>query len=445
MPSGPKIVLIGGGSNSWIPSIVKDMVLTESLSGAEFVLLDIRKKASDLTKAFLDKLAAKLGASARFVSTDNQVQALKGADYVVITISTGRLKSMAHDLAIPQQYGIYHTVGDTSGPGGWARFIRNFDVFVGIARDINRHAPRAVVLNYTNPMATLTDVLCRLCNGPVVGLCHGLFGNLEILRNIYKLRSADQIAMRYAGLNHFFWVTEARAGKRDLVADMKRRLRTRSLSEIVHGGHEDAIGFHSNQDVADELYRQTGVMPYFGDRHICEFFPYYITSRKVMRQYRIVRTTVAQREKGYADREKKLKAMIKGKIPKQYFERSRETAANIIDAHSQGKTFIDVGNVPNVGQVSSLPHGSVLETAVCVDGNGFTPLSFGPLPQMVQAMVEPWAAVYTMIVDACFKKDLPMALQALRMDPVCANLSSDQVDKLGRALLKAHKRYITAF
>src|SRR5690242_3874614 len=135
-----KIVLVGGGSNAWTPTIVKDMMLTESLADSEFVLYDINKRASDLVLAFLQKLNQKLKTPARFVSSTLRAKALQGADYVVITISTGGLKSMAHDLAIPEQYGIYHTVGDTSGPGGWARLMRNFESFVSLATAINKYA-----------------------------------------------------------------------------------------------------------------------------------------------------------------------------------------------------------------------------------------------------------------------------------------------------------------
>ena len=81
------------------------------------------------------------------------------ANFFKTNFYTGGLDAMAHDLAIPEEYGIYHTVGDTAGPGGWARTIRNFDVFVSLAEAIKRLAPGAVVLNYTNPMTTLTTVL----------------------------------------------------------------------------------------------------------------------------------------------------------------------------------------------------------------------------------------------------------------------------------------------
>ena len=440
--SRKKIVIVGGGSNSWTPNIVKDMMLTESLADSEFVLYDINRKASDLVKAFLDKLARELSVDAKVVSTDNRAKALEGADYIVITISTGGFDAMAHDLAIPEDYGIYHTVGDTTGPGGWARLIRNFDVFVSLAGALNRYAPKAVVLNYTNPMSTLTDVLSRLCAGPVVGLCHGLFENLEFIKRFYHLKSEDEIAVKYAGLNHFFWITEARAGKRDVIADLRRKLKRQSLTDLLSIAYEDPHGHRSNRELATELFRLTGVMPYLGDRHTSECFPCYITSRKNMRKYRIVRTSVAERRKGFRSRDKRIKRMIRGAIDKDFFSRSRETAADIIDTHSEGRTFIDVGNLPNTGQISNLMPGVVVETAVRVDRNGFTPIMFRDLPDVVEGMTTPWARVFTMVVDACFARDRKMAFQALRLDPVCSHLNTDEVNEMGERLLKAHRKFI---
>jgi alpha-galactosidase len=442
--SNLKIVLVGGGSVLWTPVIARDLMLTASLSDAEIVLYDIHKEASDRTAAFCGKLAATLGVSARFVSTDRREQALAGANYIIITITTGGLDAMAHDLAIPEQYGIYHTVGDTSGPGGWARLIRNFDVFASLAQDINRYAPGAVVLNYTNPMSMLTDVLARLYEGPVVGLCHGLFENLEFIKDLYGLESENDIAVHYGGLNHFFWMTKARAHTTDVIADLASRLETQSFTDLKRPFTDDGeIG--SDREVASELFHLTGVLPYLGDRHTCEFFSWYITNPDNLSKYKLVRTTIAERKARAAQSARDLRSMIEGEIPGDYMKRSRETAADIIDAHSQGRVFIDVGNLPNVGQIAGLAHGVVVETAVRVDGNGFTPLAFGPLPRVVQEFVESWAVVYTMTVDACFAGNMKLALQALRLDPVCAHLNGLQVIELGERLLAAHQSHITAF
>ena len=442
----PRIVIIGGGSNAWTPRIVKDMILTESLSDAQIVLYDIDKPAGDLAKAFLDKLIAMLKVKARIVSTDDRAKAFKAADYFVITISTGKLKSMAHDLAIPEDYGIYHTVGDTSGPGGWARLMRNFGAFLELAQFINRHAPGAMIMNYTNPMSTLTQVLACLCDGPVVGLCHGLFENLEFLKRFYDLKSEDEIAVKYAGLNHFFWITEARTAKLDVMADLRNLLQDKGFTDLLRESDPDPMGFKSNRELATELFRMTDVMPYLGDRHTCEFLPSYITSQANMEKYRLVRTTIAERQTSREKRLADVRDMASGgDIPEELATKSRETAADIICAHAGGNVFIDVGNVPNIGQVANLPEGAVIESAMRVDGNGFSPITFGPLPQPVLGLVEPYAHAFDLGVEACFCKDRKKALQALRLDPVCSHLNTDEVNEMGTRLLNAHSEFIDIF
>jgi alpha-galactosidase len=438
----PKIVIVGGGSNAWTPNLVKDMLLTEELSCAQFILYDIDKKASDLTKAFLDKLAKKLKVNCVIKSTDRLSTAFKDADYFIIAISTGGLTSMAHDLAIPEDYGIYHTVGDTSGPGGWARTIRNFSVFIHLAEAINRYAPNAVILNYTNPMVTLTKVLAQKCDGPVVGLCHGLFENIEAIQRLYKVESEEKINLQYAGLNHFFWITEANVDGVDILADIKRRLKRKKFGDLFPVSSTDIMGFSSGRDVGDELFRLTGFLPYIGDRHTCEYFPWFITNRATMKKYGITRSSITDRKRLFRTRKTDLLKMIKGEIDSSYFEKSRETAADIISAHAIGKVFIDVGNLPNVGQISNLPKGTVVETAVKIDKNGFTPLAFGDLPEPIFGFIEPWTRVYDLTVQACFQKSKSLALQALRLDPVCSHLATPQVYEMGNRLLKAHKKHI---
>lgn len=438
---GKRIVIVGGGSNAWAPKIVRDMLLTEPLADSTFVLYDTRKAAAELVAAFLRKLNSVLGARGAFVPTDDRRRAFADADYFVITISTGGLDAMAHDLAIPEEYGIWHTVGDSSGPGGWARFLRNYPVFAGLARDINRWAPGAMVLNYTNPMASLTDVLARACTGPVVGLCHGLFENLAFLARHYGLSSEAEVSVNYGGVNHFFWTDRIHARGVDLLEDLLRKVRRRGFTALRRECLPEAAQRRESRELATALFDETGIMPYLGDRHTAEFFPCYITSRAAMRRYRLVRTSIDERRRGFRERDRELRAMVKGEIPADYRTRSRETAADIIAAHATGRPFIDVGNVPNVGQIANLPRGPVVETAVRVDGNGFSPVYFGELPQPVLGMVEPHAHVEATLVRAALERDRDLAFAALRLDPVCAHLTGERVREMGGRLLAAHRRF----
>ena len=445
MTTKPRIVIVGGGSKIWVSKLVKDMLLTPSVSEGEYVLLDIDKEAADTNKLFLQNLSCKLNIQPTFIPMDDQAEAFKGADYIVITISTGGFDSMAYDLSIPEEYGIYHTVGDSTGPGGWVRFIRNFDVFANMAHDINRYAPGAVVLNYTNPMSTLTDLLCRICAGPVVGLCHGVFESIEYLMQLYGFKSEDEISVKYAGMNHFFWVTQAKAGNKNLLFDLMKKLKTTTLTKLIPNFNADPLTQATRQELATELMRLTGYMPYIGDRHTCEFVPGYTCSLKTMEKYKISRTSIEDRKEYLKTQIKYINESFDKDIEDEYFRRTRETVADIIDAHLTGKVFIDVGNLPNIGQISNLPQGIVVETAMCVDRNGFSPIAFGALPDAIQAMIQPWAKAYQMVVDACFNKDKQLAMEALCVDPLCGHLTKKQIEEMGEKLLQAHKKYISIF
>jgi alpha-galactosidase len=436
-----RICIVGGGSNAWAPKIVKDMMLTPGIADSTFVLYDIDRAAAELVAAFLRRLGTRLGTGASIEATDDRRRAFEGAGHFVITISTGGLDAMAHDLAIPEEYGIWHTVGDTSGPGGWARMLRNFPVFAGLARDIERFAPGAAVLNYTNPMAGLTDILSRACTGPVVGLCHGLFENLEFLAAHYGLADESELSVQYGGVNHFFWTTRVAARGREVLADLRSTVRRRGFTALMRESSPDPMGFRSQRELATALFDETGLMPYLGDRHTCEFFPCYLTDRALMRRYGLERTSIADRRAMFRDRDRALRAMAKGAIPEEYLRRSRETAADIIAARVTGRPFIDVGNLPNVGQVGNLPRGAVVETAVRVDGNGFSPICFGDLPQPVLGLVEPHAHVQATLVRACLERDRDLAFAALRLDPLCAHLGGDRVREMGARLLRAHRRF----
>jgi alpha-galactosidase/6-phospho-beta-glucosidase family protein len=132
-------------------------------------------------------------------------EALQGADFVILTISTGALEAMRHDIEIPEKYGIYQSVGDTVGPGGLARALRNIPVVVSIAQRMDEICPNAWLLNYTNPMTTLTRAVNQQSYIKTIGLCHELIGVRNRLAHMLSVSPA-QIKTNVAGINHLIWI-----------------------------------------------------------------------------------------------------------------------------------------------------------------------------------------------------------------------------------------------
>ena len=113
---------------------------------------------------------------------------------------------MAVDLDVPARHGITQTVGDTVGPGGINRALRNVPVLVGIARAMEEHCPDAWLLNITNPMTCLTRAVCRETRIKAVGLCHEV-GNFTMDLAIALGRPLEAVSASVTGINHFPVVT----------------------------------------------------------------------------------------------------------------------------------------------------------------------------------------------------------------------------------------------
>ena len=59
---------------------------------------------------------------------------MEGADFVVISILPGTFDEMESDVHLPERYGIYQSVGDTTGPGGLVRALRTIQCLQKLQR-----------------------------------------------------------------------------------------------------------------------------------------------------------------------------------------------------------------------------------------------------------------------------------------------------------------------
>lgn len=154
-----KITIIGAGSYSWGPIFLRDIIVTPELTGSKICLHDIDAERMDLNFRLAQKFVETAQADFRITPTLSLNEALDGADFIILTITTGGLETTRHDLEIPTCYGIQQLVGDTTGLGGLSRALRNIPVLAAMAKKVDEHCPRAWLLNYTNPMTTLTRTL----------------------------------------------------------------------------------------------------------------------------------------------------------------------------------------------------------------------------------------------------------------------------------------------
>jgi alpha-galactosidase/6-phospho-beta-glucosidase family protein len=419
---GPRIAFVGGGSYQWGPKIILDVALNEDLRGGRLILHDINAEALDDMYAWGTRALDRAEADLELEKTLRLEEALQGADFVVLSISTGGLDATALDLEVPARYGVVQTVGDTVGPGGHFRALRNIPVVVDTARTMERVCPDAVLLNLTNPLTALTRAVTKATSIRAVGLCHELFSTLGMLSKMFDMPEAA-INVRVAGVNHFIWVTDVSVRGRDVTEEAFRRISGGEAREIAlaeAAGNTDP--FVNTWGFRTELCRLYGYLPAAGDRHLCEFLPGYLRDEKERERLDLRITTVdVRREKLAADIER-VRRMIRGdeSIPTG---RSREEISDIMAAMWTGEDSVNIVNLPNAGQVRDLPLGAVVETYGALNGSGASGIVFGELPPPVAALVHPHVFNQEATVQAALTGDRELAFRAFLNDPLVGNQS----------------------
>jgi alpha-galactosidase len=442
----PRIVIVGGGSYQWVPKLLVDLVNTPSLAEAEIVLQDIDPEPLVPIADFVRHVVGLKGLGMSVSTTTDQRAALPGADYVVVTISTGGFASMRHDLEIPERHGIKQSVGDSVGPGGIMRALRNIPVLVRIARDMEELCPDAWMLNMTNPMTTLCRAMTHETSIKTVGLCHEIAGAQFALSTLFDVGFLD-LEFDIVGVNGEDAFPRLRALIDD--PDGLGAAPIRVPSEYGEEAQRLASGF-SKRDLLEHhkvklaLFERFGVLPGAGDRHLVEFFPGFLTEESGWgKRWGVELTTIADRE-GDADGHKE--ALVKMRASDEVSKMpSGEMVAPMIDAFLRDRPHAFPLNLPNTGQAPDLPPDVVVEAMCVADGAGLHPRDQVRLPPVLAEWLRRISAAQEATVAAALSGDRGKVVEAMLLDPLAGRIDFDHVEQMTDEMLAATAQWLPQF
>jgi len=454
----PRLVIIGGGSVQWVPNLLRDIANTPSLHGSHIVIEDIN---ADLVPQMVQlgrHIADVRGLGLTVSGSTNQREALAGADFVVVAISTGGLESMRHDLAIPARYGIVQTIGDTVGPGGISRALRNIPVLVDIARDMDELCPKAWMLNVTNPMTTLCRAVSAATSIKVVGLCHEVTITHFLLSLLLDVSYFD-LEMTVAGVNHFPVISKLRVAGEDGFAKLAELLDGSEgvleapLSVDLPDGvlHGEPLGERwTKRDIVEhsriklDLFRRFGVLPGAGDRHLAEFFAGYLTEASSFGiEWGVQVVPIEVHERSQIERQRDMAAALASTEVSPW--PSGELVAPLIDSLLTGTPRTMPLNIPNDGSVQDLGDGMVVETMCVADAEGVRGKERTALPRFLAEHLKRIAASQEMTVAAALLGERGLVLDAMQTDPLAGRLDVSQLASMANELLSATAEWLPQF
>ncbi|MEJ8305823.1 alpha-glucosidase/alpha-galactosidase [Saccharibacillus sacchari] len=429
-----KITFIGAGSTVFVRNVLGDIMLTPALQGFELALFDINPQRLHESETLLRAMKNTANSQCEIQSYTDRKQALQGAKYVINAIQVGGYDPCTiTDFEVPKKYGLRQTIADTLGIGGIFRNLRTIPVMLDIAADMREVCPDAWFLNYTNPMAVLTNVMNTAGGIKTVGLCHsvqqcvpGLFENLGM--------DATNVRAKIAGINHMAWLLEVTRDGEDLYPEIKRR-----AAEKQKEKHHDMVRY--------ELMNRFGFYVTESSEHNAEYHPYFIKKNypELIERFNIPLDEYPRR---CVNQIREWGEVRDGLMQSESLAHTRsiEYASHILEAMETDKPIKIAGNVMNNGLITNLPQDACVEVPCLVDASGVNPTYVGALPPQLAALNQTNINTQRLTIEAALTGKREHVYHAALLDPhTAAELSIDDIVALCDDLIEAHGDWLPQF
>ncbi|MDT0711336.1 alpha-glucosidase/alpha-galactosidase [Mammaliicoccus sciuri] len=429
-----KITFLGAGSTVFAKNVLGDCMTVEALQDFEFALFDINEERLNDSEMMLNNLKEGMNSTVTIRSYKNRKEALRGAKYIINAIQVGGYDpATITDFEVPKKYGLRQTIADTLGIGGIFRNLRTIPVLQEFAKDIKEVCPDAWFLNYTNPMAVLTNIMLK--EGiKTVGLCHSVQVCASELLESLELPT-DHIQSKIAGINHMAWLLEITRDGKDLYPEIKKRAKEKQQST-----HDDMVRF--------ELMDKFGYYVTESSEHNAEYHPYFIKSQypELIEQYNIPLDEYPRRCVNQIEEWEHMRDDIVNDQNLTH-ERTHEYGSYIIEAMETNKPYKIGGNVLNTGGlISNLPKNAVVEVPCLVDASGINPTYIGDLPEQLAALNRTNINTQLLTIEAALTQQKEKIYQAAMLDPhTSAELSISDIISLCDDLIEAHGDWLPTY
>jgi len=451
-----KLTIIGAGSAVFTKNIVTDLLSIDTFKKMEISLQDIDPVRLKASHELLNVISEKLNASPKITSHTDRRESLVGSNFVQTTIQVGGYNpSTIIDFEIPKEYGLKQTIADTLGIGGIMRGLRTIPVLLDIAKDVMEICPKAIWLQYVNPMcANMIAINNSFPEIKTIGLCHSVQGTAEMLAKDLG-ENIENIDYLCVGINHMaFYQKFEKKSNGGFSEDLYPRLKIladKIVNDEQLSSRSEKINHESDkilhEKVRYEILRRFGYFVTESSEHFAEYVPWFIKQNRqdVIDKYKIPIEEYIDRCKYNINLWDQLEKDMTP-IYEQPLKRSNEYASFIIDGVINNNEITINANVINDGYIENLPSNSCVEVPCLINSNGYSPQKFGKLPEHLAALMRTNINVQILTAEAALTRKKEHIYHAAMLDPLTAtNLTIDEIYSMTDKMIEAHGNYLPKY
>lgn len=457
MVQHPKVVVIGAGSLFFGRQAIWQMVQSPYLNSGTLALVDTNEKRLDQMLTLGRKVAEANNVRLRVEGSTNRKDVLSGADFVILSFANDTVKYRGIDCTVSEKYGVRMCSGDTIGPGGIFRAMREFPVILECAKDVESLCPGAWVINYINPTAVhgigikryapnlKSFALCDSQHMPHLKIRYAVYAGIISKAEDYSEDIDKNFDFRVAGVNHFTWLIKAEYKGRDMSPNIAEALKAEALAEKETLGGDTGAKAIFNNAISYELYDIFGRIPTCTG-HTKEYVRFWQglgRSREEIPPLSIWETE--DRYKRHEEMWNQVDSFITGKTPiGEYMSTFKpDHATDIIEnmVGKLGKPFYV--NTFNQGAVTNMNNDSFLELCCDVTMDGIKPYPVGDMPRGIRGMCELILDTHELTAEAIAERSFAKLRRAMMTDPLISSIGD--ADNIIKELLEQERDALPKF
>lgn len=358
-------------------------------------------------------------------TTTDLAEAVRGADFVFSAIRVGGLAGRVHDERAALDLGVLGQ--ETTGAAGIAFALRTGPVALEIARTVAAEAPKAFVINFTNPAGIMTELMQTVLGQRVIGICDTPSGLGNRVGALYGA-SEFELSLDYVGLNHLGWLRHAWYHGRDLVAEVlaePEKLARLEEADVFPIEWMQRLGalpneylyyWYCNREAVASILSADATRGEFLQAQQSRF--YQQATAHPERALQLWTATHDEREATYMA-EARDEGEERPDLTGGGYER---VALALMRAIALGERAEMIVNVRNGHTLAALPPDAVIEVPCLVDAAGAHPLSTEPPGGAELGLMMQMKAVEQLAIRAVLEQDRGLAFEALAKHPLVGSV-----------------------
>ena len=452
------VVFVGGGSFRTLPIVRAALGRKGGLHRGKITLVDFNLPRVETVGRLIMQTPEYRDADCTVTWTDKLDKALPGADMVSVSFPVGSGKVCALSDQACNQRGFIG--GDQISPSGAFRSLTGGAVLLDIARRMEKHCPKAWLVDFANPVAVYSGMVNNHTRIRALGVCGGMSNHRWDLTRLLFDRDEfrDEFKVSAAGINHLSILLRGTWHGQDIYKLLDRALSRKDwkpcrIPTVPHSEKLIQLGLR----LMAEMYRRFGKVVFSteGDGHAHVFYDE--LGKSYLRSWKPASLAAIKKHgrmqaKSRRKVDLEFRALLDGDLDDAFWAQKEKDGRFAPDPHFPTSVIIRAlsGNSrewlaasrPNRGAVRGFKDRTVLEYSMILDRDGVHPEPDLEVPDAFHGLITSLATHQTLLGDAIATQDPKLLAAALFAYPIYQN--STQAKALWRDLLAIHAGEIPA-